>query len=149
VHRFVSSCSALCLRALHAVTPQSPTRTGAVPEQIECQVRFSGRGAAWIRACDELCLAGAQQFAQSVERALAGSLVVIVDLRRLTTIDSTCLNVLVDADALARRGGRRLVVVRGPAPIDRLFNLCGLSDRLRIVDLEPIASRVGVSREAR
>jgi anti-sigma B factor antagonist len=120
-------------------TPESPTQPSRTAEPFECELRFSGRAAAWIRLGGELDPACAQQFAQSVEQALSTALLAIVDLRQLTFIDSTGLHVLIEADARARHTGRRLVVVRGPAHIDRLFDLVGLSDRLRIIDLKPAA----------
>jgi anti-anti-sigma factor len=65
-------------------------------------------------------------------------MLVIVDLRQLTFIDSTGLHVLIEADARARRIRRRLVLARGPARIDRLFQILGLSERLKIIDLKPV-----------
>lgn len=62
----------------------------------------------------------------------------IIDLRQLTFIHSVGLNVIAEAHARARRSNRRLVFVRGPAQIDRLFELVGLAERLEIIDLKPV-----------
>ena len=42
--------------------------------------------------------------------------VVVLDLSRLTFLDSTGLRCLVTADERAREAGRRVVIVRGPEP---------------------------------
>ena len=74
---------------------------------------------------------------QALQEALSRALLVVVDLRELAFIDSTGLHMLIKPDARARRTGRRLVFVRGPAQIDRVLELIGLSGRLEIIDLEP------------
>jgi anti-sigma B factor antagonist len=115
--------------------PESPTQLRPADKQFECEVRASGRAGAWIRLCGELDIATAPQFEQAVQDSLSSALLVIIDLRELTFMDSTGVHVIVQADARGRRSGRRLVLVRGPAQIDRMFKLVGLSDRLGIVDL--------------
>lgn len=120
----------------------SQIHIGTARERFRCEVRFSRSALAWICVWDELRLNSAQEFAQSVEWGLSGALLVVVDLRQLTAIDSTGLHVLIEADARARRSGQRLVVVRGPAHIDRLFELVGLSDRLEIIEVTPASYRI-------
>lgn len=70
----------------------------------------------------------------SPDRALRGA---IGDLRQLTFMDSAGVHAIIKADAQARSNARRLVLVRGPAQIDRLLELVGLSDQLEIIDLKP------------
>ena len=71
--------------------------------------------------------------------------VVVLDLSRLTFLDSTGLRCLVTADERARDAGRRLVIVRGPEPVQRVFTITRLEERLEMVDdasavAEPIGS---------
>ena len=73
--------------------------------------------------------------------ALSSARLVVADLRQLSFMDSTGLHLLIATDARARRSYRRLVIVRGPAQIDRLFELIGLSERLEIIDLKPVLAR--------
>lgn len=73
-----------------------------------------------------------------VQRALSCARLVIIDLRQLTFIDSTGLHLIIAADASARLSSRRLIVIRGPAHIDRLFTLVGISDRVEITDATPM-----------
>lgn len=117
---------------------ESPTQPGLGPRRFECELRSSDRAAAWIRVSGDLDLGSAPQLEQALRDALPSALLLIIDLRQLTGIDSTGLHVLLEADARARRGRRRLVFIRGAAQIDRLFELFGLSDRLEIVDLKPV-----------
>ena len=60
--------------------------------------------------------------------------VVLLDLSKLTFLDSTGLRCLVTADQRARDAGRRLVLVRGPDPVQRVFSITRLEERLEIVD---------------
>jgi len=60
--------------------------------------------------------------------------IVVLDLSRLTFLDSTGLRCLVTADERAREAGRRVVLVRGPATVQRVFSITRLDDRLEIVD---------------
>jgi anti-sigma B factor antagonist len=56
-----------------------------------------------------------------------------IDLSGLSMIDSTGLALVVSADSRARGEGRRLVVVEGPDPVQRVFRMTRLDDRLDIV----------------
>ena len=60
--------------------------------------------------------------------------VVVLDLSRLTFLDSTGLRCLVTADERARDAGRRVVIVRGPEPVQRVFTITRLEERLEMVD---------------
>jgi anti-sigma B factor antagonist len=59
---------------------------------------------------------------------------VVIDLSRLTFLDSTGLRCIVTADERAREAGRRIVVVRGPDPVQRVFSITRLEERLEMVD---------------
>lgn len=110
-----------------------PTVTTA--EQFACEMQAGGRGAAWVSIRGELDLASAPEFRNALDEALGRALLVIIDLRALTFIDSAGLHAIIDADARARGSGHRLVLIRGSGQVDRLFKLVALTDRLRIVDL--------------
>lgn len=59
---------------------------------------------------------------------------IVLDLRALVFMDSTGLRVVVNADVRAREQGRRLTLVRGPEPVQRVFDVTGIAERLDIVD---------------
>lgn len=60
--------------------------------------------------------------------------VVLLDLSKLTFLDSTGLRCVVRADERAREDGRRLVVIKGPEAVQRVFEITRLEERLELVD---------------
>ena len=68
---------------------------------------------------------------------------VVVDLRQVTFLDSSALRLLVESQQLAERDGFALAVVRGPASLDRLFEVTGLDARLDLYDDPARAARGG------
>ena len=66
----------------------------------------------------------------------------MLDLRELAFMDCAGMRVIVDAAERARRDGRRLIVLRGPAQVDRVFTLTGTADVLE----SPTTTRGGRPR---
>jgi anti-anti-sigma factor len=66
-----------------------------------------------------------------------GPELVVMDLRELEFMDSTGLRLIVRSDEQARSRGGRLVIVRGPEPVQRVFEIVGLDTRLEMVDEPP------------
>jgi len=88
-----------------------------------------------ITLAGELCVMTAAGFEQELRLVeLAPVRTIAVDLRKLTFIDSTGIRVFVQAQRRSRQDGDRLIVVRGADGIQRIFELCGLADRLAFVD---------------
>ena len=58
---------------------------------------------------------------------------IVVDLRRVTFMDSMGLGILVSHRVRARQAGRRLVLVEGPEHIQELFALTGMRDQFEWV----------------
>jgi MFS superfamily sulfate permease-like transporter len=77
---------------------------------------------------------------------------VVVDLRGLTGADNSGLAAIVEASSSARREGRRLVLVRAPAQVERLWAV-GLLDSVERVDLAagapPILALLEIARKDR
>lgn len=113
---------------------ESPATTAG---RFACEFRAEGRGAAWVSPSGELDLDSVPEFEQTIREALEYALLVIIDLRALTFIDSTGLHAIAAADQRARETEHRLVLIRGSGQVDHLFALVGLADRLKIVDLAP------------
>jgi anti-sigma B factor antagonist len=65
--------------------------------------------------------------------------VLVLDLRKLEFMDSTGLRTVIAADARARERGARLVVVRAPDEVDRVFRLTRMDRHLELVDEPPAA----------
>jgi anti-anti-sigma factor len=92
-------------------------------------------GQTFVALVGELDIATAPRFEEGlveVERDTPGTLV--LDLRRVEFIDSTGLRAVIAADERARSVGRRLVIVRGPAAVERVFSVTQLDQRLEIID---------------
>jgi anti-sigma B factor antagonist len=60
--------------------------------------------------------------------------VVVLDLSGLSFLDSSGLRCLVRADERAKEASRRLVLVRGPDAVQKVFEITRLEERLHIVD---------------
>jgi anti-anti-sigma factor len=65
----------------------------------------------------------------------------VVDLRRVSFIDSTGLSMIINADGRARKDGRRLTIVSGDGVPRRILRTVGLEDRLDVyTDMPPEAA---------
>ena len=58
----------------------------------------------------------------------------VLDLRGLTFMDSSGLRTILSANGAARRDGWTLQIVAGPPAVQRVFEICGVTDGLRFVD---------------
>src|SRR3954453_5209865 len=71
---------------------------------------------------------------------------IVLDLRKLAFMDSTGLGLLIAADTRARppppppQQDRPLTIVKGPEPVQRVFRITRLEERLEIVDDVPADS---------
>ncbi len=102
-----------------------------------CTWHDGGASAAWVRIAGEVDLATAPQLAAALEQAQRDVLIVVVDLREVTFMDSAGLRVLMEADSRAVAAACRLVCVRGSRSLSRLFAIAGLEEHLKLVDLDP------------
>ena len=66
----------------------------------------------------------------------------MLDLRELEFMDSCGAHALVSHAVRARKAGRRLVLLRGPAIVDRMLTLTGCSGDLEIGDMDQVESAV-------
>jgi anti-sigma B factor antagonist len=58
----------------------------------------------------------------------------VIDLRKVTFMDSSGLRLLLAAHRRAEESGRGFALVRGSDAVDRLLKVTGLSSRLRLLD---------------
>jgi anti-anti-sigma factor len=63
--------------------------------------------------------------------------VVALDMRSLDFLDSSGLRAVVLASRLLGENERRLVLVRGPSPVQRVFEITRMTERLEFVDGDP------------
>ena len=121
--------------------PRFPTDPAAVSRPFECSCTAGALDAAWVHVSGALDIATAPRLEQTL-RATTARLVVL-DLRDLVFMDCAGVHVIVDASNRARRLGRRLLLVRGPANVDRVFALTGHGHDVEIGDLGPHESALG------
>lgn len=58
----------------------------------------------------------------------------VLDLSGLTFLDSTGLRLMVTADQRAQKDGRRLVIIKGPDTVQRVFSITKLDETFEMVD---------------
>ena len=95
-----------------------------------------GSDVAFVQVVGELDIVTAPALERTLRDAELRAPLVVLDLRELTFTDSSGVHVIANASARADRAGRRLVLVRGPAQVDRMLTLI-TSAVLEIVDLDP------------
>lgn len=93
----------------------------------------------------ELDLASVESVERELRRAEATGAAVVLDLSELAFMDVSGVRVIVMAH---RRVGDRLVIVRGRAAVQRVLEICGLDERLRVIDAPPPALRSASRRHA-
>jgi anti-anti-sigma factor len=103
-------------------------------------------GAYMTSLAGEFDLASVEAVKRELRRAEAtGAAVIALDLRELAFMDVSGVRVIVMAH---RRLGDRLVIVRGPAAVQRVLEICGADERLRMIDMPPPALRSASRRHA-
>jgi anti-anti-sigma factor len=103
-------------------------------------------GAYMVSLAGEFDLASMDAVERELQRAEAtDAAVIVLDLREVTFMDASGVRVIVMAH---RRIGGRLVVVKGPRPVQRVLEICGLIERLRLVDAPPAAFGSASRRDA-
>jgi anti-anti-sigma factor len=85
----------------------------------------------------ELDLATSPQLRQTLGEAQRVAGLLVLDLRELSFIDCSGAHVILDVAEEAERDGDELLIVRGPAQVDRLLALTAVSKRVSIIDLAP------------
>jgi anti-sigma B factor antagonist len=105
--------------------------------RLHCGVRQVATGAAWIHADGELDLEASPGLRELLLEAVRSTRLVILDLRALTFIDSAGIHAILDAATATRRDGGSLVVVRGPAQVERVFEISRANEHLLLFDLDP------------
>ena len=121
----------------------SPARQASVlPTPFTCSWTNDGEDAAWIRLAGELDIATSARLERTLCQAQRQARLVVADLRQVAFADTSAIHVLVDATHRAQVQGRRLVILRGPPHVDRIFALTEMRKDVEIVDLPAAAPPV-------
>jgi|SRR4051794_31940130 anti-sigma B factor antagonist len=110
---------------------------GAVAAPLEIDTEPEPRGVR-VRPRGEVDLGTVGHVRTTIEECVAaGYERVIVDLQGVTFLDSTGLRLMLEADAAARADGWKLLLIEGPAPVQRVFEVAGVRDSLPFVKAQP------------
>ena len=117
-------------------------------------------GVTIVQPRGELDLATAETLRSTLDAAIAETLRaaldgmelgarLVLDLRRLSFIDSAGLHLLVALDQRAQRDGFQLTLLAPPAPADRAIALCGLNQVLPFAASADAVPPPGIQRHGR
>ena len=90
----------------------------------------------------ELDIDTTPQLEQTLRDPDSQARLVVLDMRELEFMDSSGVHAIVNASARARQLGRRLVLLRGPPGVDRVFRLTGNSADVESGELDPVEPSV-------
>jgi anti-anti-sigma factor len=119
------------------VTSSTAAGRRAAPSPFLCTWQTGGSGAVWVHVAGGLDPATSPQLAEGLREAQLNAHLVVLDLRELTSIESSGVDVILDAAGGARRYGSQLMLVRGPVQVDRVLTLTGACNQVLIFDLDP------------
>jgi anti-anti-sigma factor len=91
-------------------------------------------GAAVVRIQGDLDLAGVPAVERALAEAKAQATTLVIDLGRVSFIDSAGMRCLLHAGTEAHRNGHRLSVRRGPSAVQRVFELTRADRILDFID---------------
>jgi anti-sigma B factor antagonist len=123
-----------------AVPAPDAARPDALPPPFTCSCTNGGLDAAWVHVGGELDIATTPRLERTLDESQAR--LVVLDLRELAFIDCCGMHAIINAGIRARQAGRRLVLVRVPANVDRMLALTGSSEQVEIGDVDPVAPPV-------
>jgi anti-sigma B factor antagonist len=130
--------------------PEAPLLTDSLTEAavaslppFVCSWTNGGPDAAWMHMAGELDVATVPQLEDALDRAPVQARVVVLDLRELVFLDSAGVHAIVNASIRARQAGRRMVLLRGPANVDRMFSVTDTLGDVEIGDADAMDPPVG------
>jgi anti-anti-sigma factor len=83
-----------------------------------------------VTVAGEIDIATSPQLGAALSGPGSDTVLVVLDLSQVTFIDSTGLSVILRADDRLREADRRLVLIPGPRPVQRFFEITGTDRRL-------------------
>ncbi|HEX6619104.1 MAG TPA: STAS domain-containing protein [Solirubrobacteraceae bacterium] len=130
----------------HVLPDSIAGRAHAVAPPFDCSWNDGGFNAAWVHLAGELDVDTTPELERTLGEPHSQARLVVLDMRDLAFMDSSGVHAIVDAGARVRRLGRRLVILRGPPHVDRLFALTGNARRVEDGELPPVDPAVEALR---
>ena len=91
------------------------------------------RDAVCVAPAGEIDLSNVSAVDDHLQRLLeAGARNLVLDLRQVTFMDSRGLGLILQWNELADQQGIAFTVIQGPPQVARVFELCGVGDRVRL-----------------
>lgn len=119
---------------------------GGVPQPFRTELE-PHRDTILVAADGELDLSSAGELdAQLRDLREAGFKRIVLDLRRVTFVDSSGLRTILDAHAASRAASVDFALIQGPMPVRRVFELTATEAALHFVDPVEIEGTGGQSR---
>ena len=105
----------------------------SAPGELTVDISMSGQTAR-VALAGELDIATAPRLEQQLAELAPEVTRVVLDLRELAFIDSTGLRVVLGLANGLGENSARVVLVKGPDPVQRVFTLTGADRELTIID---------------
>jgi anti-anti-sigma factor len=116
-------------------SPSHETRPGREPFRIDVHPE---RTVVRVAPAGELDIETAPALAAELQELRdSGFDCIVLDLRRLTFMDSTGIALLLAEDGCARRNGHDFRLISGPPAIQRVLEICGVDGLLRYQSSQP------------
>ena len=104
-----------------------------LPTPFHCELSEEG-GRAVVFVQGEIDLSTARHVAIALSQARAlGAEHIVLDLEKVSFLDSSGLRVVLSADAEAKEAGVGFEIIPGPASVQRVFEIAGLMEHLRFL----------------
>ena len=122
-----------------AVSASTPELSG-LPAAFGCSLVNGDPDSACVHVAGELDIATSPELDLVLREALLVARLVVLDLRDVEFIDSSGVHAIVTASNRARTTARRLVILRAPAHVDRIFKLTRTFGRLEFASTDSLGS---------
>jgi anti-anti-sigma factor len=112
----------------------SVTALGSTPGSDLLRIElWAERDAVCVAPAGEIDLSTVTAVDDQLQRLLeSGARNLVLDLRRVSFMDLSGLRLILQWNEHADDHGFAFAVIQGPPPVARVFELCGVADRLRL-----------------
>jgi anti-anti-sigma factor len=109
---------------------------GSCPAQpaFRCTLKVGGTRATWVHVAGDVNPLTSPQLRDTLRGAELNARLIVLDMRDVTSIDSSGVGVILEASNDFEWGGARLWVVPGPV-VDRTLTLAGVADQIATFEL--------------